>query len=691
MTHGNITTVSCLTIILLLLSLNPAIALDDGGGRSVFARGAGERALALGGAYSAVANDPGAMIWNPAGLAQLNRRNIYASHTNLIGMGFTEQAGMMALPHWKWGTLGFGYRRFAVDGIEGRDDRGTIYDDNLQNAETEILMGYGRKIGTAWDLGMTLKYQRQELAGYSDGAPGLDLGMRVSPLQAFGGQSSFAEDLKLGFSVRNLIEPNMRLKEDGVKDPTGLRVGLAYNGEFSKNLHLLLTGDIEKTREMDTRLHAGAEVRLLDILALRVGSNSGMMTAGAGFQVASLTCDYAFEDNPLETVHRFGVGLAFGATTQETRQAKLQAQELEMREQLAAAFMKESDERVQSILNQAHVDLQDGAFSSALGGIETIKVLDPNCKGLKELESEAYYQQGLQLDKANDLAGAQLAFQRSVDSNPQHSQANVRLMDVAERSSRNAARSKGLRAQYDKALEAYARGDLIQAQEGFTSILKLNPKDREAKALLTSTRQTLNLRAGALIDQAHAKAMAQDFAGARNTLKEAASLVPEHSGLAEALVFIDSRQEQIRQSKLAVETKPKVQPEASDPISTPVEVKSVATVLPTFNSLSATERQEVADLYQRGLKAVEENRHQDAIRYWELVWSRAQDYQQVADNLKQEYLAMGMEDFAAGRLEESIRVWEKAQRVDPDDNRTQGYLARAYEHKTRIREIKGDH
>lgn len=310
MMHRTLKTTGLMTLVTVLLICGNAMAVDDGGGRSVFARGAGERALALGGAYSAVADDPGAMIWNPAGLARLDRKNLYASHSSLIGLGFSEKLGLFAMPSWKTGTFGLGIRRFGVDGIEGRDGRGTIYDDNLEDAETEILLGYGRKLGGIWDLGVVFKYQQHSLAGYSDGAPGLDMGVMVKPLQAAGSESDWADDVSLGFAIRNLIEPNLRLDEEGVKDPTGLRFGLAVDRQLSSNLNLLVTTDVEKTRDMDTHLHAGAELRLMDLLALRMGSNTDMLTAGVGVKYGNLSCDYAFEDNILETVHRFGLGLS---------------------------------------------------------------------------------------------------------------------------------------------------------------------------------------------------------------------------------------------------------------------------------------------------------------------------------------------------------------------------------------------
>ena len=41
--------------------------------------GMGARALAMGGAYTAVSNDYSATFWNPAGLSQLNKSSFYAS------------------------------------------------------------------------------------------------------------------------------------------------------------------------------------------------------------------------------------------------------------------------------------------------------------------------------------------------------------------------------------------------------------------------------------------------------------------------------------------------------------------------------------------------------------------------------------------------------------------------------------
>lgn len=680
-------TAGLMTMIALTFLANSVFAFEDGGGRSVFSRGAGERGLALGGAYSALANDASAMIWNPAGLARLDRKNIYASHTDLIGMGFSEQLGLVALPSWKLGTVGIAFRKFGVDGIEGRDGRGVVYDDNLEDSESQFILGYGRRLGGIWDVGLAVKYQQHTLAGYSGGAPGLDMGVMVKPLKVVGGNSGFSDALSMGFAIRNLIEPNIRLVEEDVKDPTGLRFGMAYDGDLGSNLHLVLSTDVEKTREMDTRIHAGAEISLFDLLAMRLGSNAGMMTAGAGIRVSNLFVDYTFEDNPLEAVHRFGLGLSFGQSTDESRQASLNAQEAELQKKLVGAFMKENESRIQTIMGQAQRALDDGQYETALQRIETARVLDPYHSGLEELEGEAYFGQGLVLESQMNLSGASIAFNRCLKCVPSHIQATQHLAGVLSLSDRNATRSDAIKNRFEEALEAYAQGDFKKAKEGFTKVLELNPGDKESAALLRSTLQTLELRSDSLIEQSKALALAGEFDQAQTILEEVSVMSPGHGSLASALAFVS---EQERLAMAAMEADLVAEENISErPTSSPVAPVVVA--IPTFASLSAKDQEEVADLYIRGMKAVENDRHEDAIRYWELVWSKAPDYQQVSENLKQQYLDKGMEAFADGRLKQCIEIWEKARIVAPDDAKTQGYLTRAYEHNSRIQEIKGDY
>ena len=154
---------------------------EDDGSRSILADGAGNRALALGGAYAAIADDASAVIWNPGGLGWLQRKEFQASHTNLIGLGFNEQYASLVLPSWQWGVGSFTFRRFGVDGIEQRDDRNLLLADDLTYSETEFTAAYGRELGSAWALGGGLKLRRYGLGEFNDSGLGLDLGLMVKP------------------------------------------------------------------------------------------------------------------------------------------------------------------------------------------------------------------------------------------------------------------------------------------------------------------------------------------------------------------------------------------------------------------------------------------------------------------------------------------------------------------------------
>ena len=51
------------------------------------ALGVGARALSMGGAFVALADDADATYWNPAGLAQLQSRQLSSTQSDLLGLG----------------------------------------------------------------------------------------------------------------------------------------------------------------------------------------------------------------------------------------------------------------------------------------------------------------------------------------------------------------------------------------------------------------------------------------------------------------------------------------------------------------------------------------------------------------------------------------------------------------------------
>lgn len=634
------------------LVAGPAWADDDGGGRSVFARGAGERALGLGGAYGAVAGGAQSLFWNPAGLAGLERVAFEASHTNLIGLGFHEQYGCVAVPSWRVGTFAVALRRFGVDGIEGRDAGGAVTDEDLTDAESEFSVGFARALGGAWSAGAAFKFQQHELAGHKGSGLGVDVGLTVKPLVAAGGTSALARGLDVGVTFRNLVEPSITLVDDQVPDPTSVRLGTALGLAVGSHVDLLAAVDVERTRDMDARVHAGCEAVLLDVLALRVGSHDGTLAAGGGVRWHGFGFDYAFEDNPLETVHRFGVGLSFGPTVAERRQAARDRDERELQQRLARVVADESRRRTETMVRTISDLIAAGNDTEALNEVRALRVLAPEHPQADELEAGALVVRGRVAEANDDLAGATIAYQACLRLRPTDAAVRADLARVREESRSRAQRNQDIAARYDAGMEQFAAGDLESARDVFRQIVELDAGDADARAMLDHVESAIRTR-----DEAEAARAQAEEAVAR------ASSAARHVPVSTPTVTVGGG-------------------------ASPAE--TAAPVAPTYDDLSADRQREVADLYRRGIDAAEAGRRDDAIAYWEMVWTAAPDYQRVTEHLKQEYLARGLEEFSNGRLDEAIELWESALRVAPGDERTQGYLARAYEHQSRIREIKGD-
>lgn len=631
--------------ILAVLTVVPPAPLqgaDDGGGRSVFATGAGNRALALGGAFTAVADDPSAALWNPAGLGLLQRRELQLTQTRLFGLGFSEQYASLVLPNWRWGTVAATWRRFGVDGIEQRDDRGFLLDDDLRDAQTELLLGYGRSLlGGDLALGGAFKVRHHQLAGHADSGLGLDLGLWLRPLALASASGAASRSLALGLTVRNALEPQIKLASESVPDPIAMRVGLAWTQHLGARLRLLALADIEQTRGMDSRVHAGIETALEDLLALRFGSSNGRLTAGAGLSWKSWGIDYQFEDNHLGSIHRFGVALAFGPTVMQNRLAAQAAADEAIRRRLDAAFASRSDQHEQQFRLRAQQAISETRWDDALIELNTLQVLAPEAPDLPALMAEAWYGRACQQEQEDDLVESALSLRRVLAVMPDHAEAALDLRRIQDAIAHNAQRSREISARWEMALDALAGEDLVMARDGFAAVLALAPNDREAGNMLEFAERAIARQAAvtALVPSRHA------------TTSEAA--VTQISGA------------------------PPAQPATVQP----------AAAAPASAELSMARRREVDDLYRRGMEAMQADRRAEAVHYWELVLSADPAHSRAREYLTSEYLAQGMESFADGALREAVASWQQAARVDPDDPRARGYLERALQQLARMEQI----
>ena len=177
--------------VVLLISLSCLVislsAFAEGTNEGAFVRdGIGTRALALGGAFVAVADDTSAGFWNPAGVAYLNGYHLGGMYVVGGRFGISDikyQAlSLLARPGQtgRLSPLGVGitWINHTVSGIPytGDGDGGTFSDDQSLFL---VSVALPFPVGEAWgvSVGANLKYYRHTLLTGVGSGVGLDVGI----------------------------------------------------------------------------------------------------------------------------------------------------------------------------------------------------------------------------------------------------------------------------------------------------------------------------------------------------------------------------------------------------------------------------------------------------------------------------------------------------------------------------------
>lgn len=307
----------------LLIALCPAGALATKGynhSNPQLRMGIGARALAMGGAYTAVADDLTALYWNPSGLAHVGKLQFTAFYSG--GMDEDRDLNYFGYAQhlWRnevdWGTLSFGwlnsgmsdFREYSLDGTA----LGT-FDFNRNN----FYLGWGRAFHERFGLGGAIKFLHDKVtdSSLSDGdannmGGGFDLGWYFNITE----QAKFAmawQDIYTKIGARDAVE-------DTDVVPWNMRFGLS----LMPMEPLIAAIDVEKTRHEDLIIHLGGEYGFefsgdYDV-ALRFGFDDGDFATGFGLGLKWFDFDYAYVSDPdqgrtvsdfLDSSHRISLSI----------------------------------------------------------------------------------------------------------------------------------------------------------------------------------------------------------------------------------------------------------------------------------------------------------------------------------------------------------------------------------------------
>ena len=133
---------------------------------------AGAQASALGGAFSALADDPSAIYWNPAGLAWIKNSEIQTTYNQWFQDTFFQD--LNAVFPTDWGALGARVSYVNFGSFQNRDAFGNPIGTQTPQAFAAALASSFR-FG-AWGLGLSAKAESESYTGYSVGGFGVDAG-----------------------------------------------------------------------------------------------------------------------------------------------------------------------------------------------------------------------------------------------------------------------------------------------------------------------------------------------------------------------------------------------------------------------------------------------------------------------------------------------------------------------------------
>lgn len=302
--------------------------------------GVGSRAIGMGGAFVAVADDATAIYWNPAGLSRLQKNEITVTHIEwLADINFDFAGGIFYLGN--YGVIGVSLTSLSTTDMEVRtvdDPEGT--GEMFSVGSMALGLSYAKNLTDKFSMGFNTKYIQEKIWHMSTSSFAIDFGtLFITPFN----------DIKIGMNISNfgndmmlsgrdvmvyhdidptimgnneLIEAN--LVTDNWPLPLTFRAGVAMDLLKSRNNRLTVAVDGVHPNDNTEYLNLGMEYVCNNIFSLRGGYSSLFkrdseegLTFGAGIQsnigkAVLLKVDYAYTNfSRLGNTHRISLGMGF--------------------------------------------------------------------------------------------------------------------------------------------------------------------------------------------------------------------------------------------------------------------------------------------------------------------------------------------------------------------------------------------
>jgi hypothetical protein len=284
--------------------------------------GVGARPSAMGGAFTAVADDANASYWNPAGMASVHQWNLTLMHLVwFLNTGYDYLSVVMPIDNMT--NVGVSTNFFWVPPFDSTADVGNPFAPALgmtdMTYDLAVTLSVARIIGNLYTndftigniaLGLNVTYIGRAVVGTQlPAAFSIDAGVIAN----------ITDSIRFGLVVSDL---GSNIGAD--PSPLNVRAGVSDDIAFSKDASLLLGFDVTKPIDLTNPDYTkwffsmGCELNLFKVAFIRAGYELGDedkgFTVGAGVGLPGvLTADYAFIPHlELGSSHRISLTMSFG-------------------------------------------------------------------------------------------------------------------------------------------------------------------------------------------------------------------------------------------------------------------------------------------------------------------------------------------------------------------------------------------
>ena len=631
-------------ISLLLIGISAPANADIGQTSAPFLKlGIGARESAMGGAVVADSLNANALFWNPAGLATLKHTQITFNHSeHLLG---TRYDGMAVAGNFKdLAGIGAGVVGFFFGDVDKRTGPSDEPLSSFGGYDLCFQLGAGKQLSSPFSVGLNGKLIHEKMDEYTSTAFGFDAG--VSYITGIKG-------LKLGAALQN-IGTKASFKNEGFSLPGSIKAGLNYVVREDK---LVVASEMLKPFQEAAEFRLGGELRIADRVRLRTGYRTGFsqsgglagFVAGAGFNLDYISIDYAVDPyGPLGLTHKISVSYSFGKSKRPTpeipaelsRKARMTATSFhnsalscyakgqieeaikawdlalvwdpsltEARTMLQKAKEEKKEQKIQAHLETGNSHMDEGNFVDALYEFSMVLDVDPGntlaermverastfitelelgrrMKGDTNLdEVTKYYNSAVSLYAEKKYTSAISEWKKVLELNPDHENARDQIAKAKRR----------LKKETDELLKSASdlvdQKRLLAALGKVEAVLKRNPEDPEATQKMQEIKKGMRQAAQTHLQKGIDQFNRNELTLAEGHLRKALKLAPDNLT---ARKYLD---------RILASGKP------------------------------AT-KEEIADLYFKGIAAYTNDDFETAMFYWEKVLQFNPEHENAKRNIE---------------------------------------------------------